>query len=326
MKTSFFHRFTTLTIVGILFPSSLALANSFTATAVVAKGDVKVLNSKIDKSAEIKKFVLFEGQKYSYKKIKIGMRLRPGQVVLTGTNGKAKLAYSNGDHMMVAPGTSVTIPAPVKGKKGTSSIKLIYGKMRALISKKGPRNKMNVRTKSAVAGVRGTDFFIGHNPKDGMEVVVLRGEVAVHNAPDKLATEVKEEALDVVKTGYHAKVKTKQKVNQVEASKEKLLDVQASSHASLNKKELDALPEKQKVTVLKLEKKASKAVLEDIKVHDPEQYKALKSKKLQSHNIHTEVISKLYKQAPRPKKPKKANLETIDQIGEDVYKKYFKED
>ncbi len=326
MKTSFLNRFATLTIVGLLALPSLVLANTFTATAVVAKGDVKVLNSKIEPTSETKKFVLFEGQKYTYKRIKIGMRLRPGQVVLTGTNGRAKLAYTNGDHMMIAPGTSVTVPSPVKGKKGTSSIQLIYGKMRALISKKGPRNKMNVRTKSAVAGVRGTDFFIGHNHNTGMEVVVLRGEVAIYNDPEKLATEIGDDKLEVVKTGYHAQVKAKQKIEKLEASKEQLLDVQASSYVPLTTEDLKALPQKDKAAVLKLEKQTSTAALEDIKLHDPEQYKVLKGKKLSSHNIHTEIVSRLYKQAPRPKKPKKANLDTIDQVGEDVYKKYFKED
>lgn len=327
MKTSFCIWFATLTIVGFLINSPKASASAFTATAVVAKGDVKVLSTKIDPAGAAKNFVLFEGQKFKYKKVKIGMRLRPGQVVMTGTNGKAKLAYTNGDHMMVAPGTSVTIPSPVKGKKGTSSIKLIYGKMRALISKKGPRKKMNVRTKSAVAGVRGTDFFIGHNPNKGMEVVVLRGEVAVSNDPKQLATEAKAEKLQVVKTGYHAEVKEKQDVKKVEASKDKLLDVQASSSVELNKEELKALPEKQKKAVLKLEKQTSKAVLEDIKEYDPAQYEALKkSKTLSAQDINTQVVSKLYKQAPQPKKPKKANLDTIDEIGQDVYKKYFQED
>lgn len=324
MKTTLHRQLKTLTIVLFSFCSSLAFASAFTGTIVVAKGDVKVLNSKLSDASISNKFVLFEGQKFTFDKAKIGMRLKPGQIVMTGTNGKAKVAYQNGDHMMIAPGTSLTLPEPIKGKTGTSSLKLIYGKMRSLISSKGPRNKMNIKTKSAVAGVRGTDFFVSHNPQNGMEVVVLRGEVAVaHEHPDILATEAPKEKLNVVKTGYHAKVKDT--FDSHEATKDKLLDVQASSHVELAKEDLKKLNDDQKKKVLTLEKKATKAILADIQHHDPEHFKKLKGKKLSSHEIHTEVVSHLYKQAPQPKKPKKADLETIDQMGKGVYEKYFGE-
>ncbi|MEO0336965.1 MAG: hypothetical protein AAF202_11250, partial [Pseudomonadota bacterium] len=94
---------------------------------------------------------------------------------------------------------------------------------------------------------------------------------------------------------------------------------------SLNNGDLKALDEETKKEIKTLEKKSLKIVLDDIKSEDPELYKEIsKQKNLSEDKVNTQVVSKLFRQAPAEKKPKKANLEEIDQIGKDVYEKYFK--
>ena len=189
---------------------------------------------------------------------------------------------------------------------------------------------MRAKTKSAVAGVRGTDFYLSYSGGIGTELTVLRGAVEIDNT-NTTENKTVETKPQVVKTGYSAKVednKDKKKqpkpIEIVEAPKDKLIEIQAASNVKLDKKEFKALPKEQQKTIKTLEKKALKVVLDDVKAEDPELFKKLSAKKnLDESTINTEVVSKLYKQAPAPKKPKKANLDEIDQIGKDVYEKYF---
>ncbi|MEO0336352.1 MAG: FecR family protein, partial [Pseudomonadota bacterium] len=186
-----------------------AQAAKYVGTVVISKGDVKVLTKALEKEARAKKFVLYEGKKFSFQKARIGFRMRPGYILQTGTNGRAKVAYSNGDHVILAPGSSVAMPKPSKDKDASSELDLFYGKMRALISKKGPRKKMKVRTKGAVAGVRGTDFFISYTGGVGTDLTVLRGAVEIGDK-QKAATPA------LIKTGYKASLNEPRETKKVD--------------------------------------------------------------------------------------------------------------
>jgi hypothetical protein len=346
----------------LLIPSTFVLtllslsaqARKYVGTVVISKGDVKVLTKALKKEARAKKFVLYEGTKFAYTKARIGFRMKPGYVLQTGTNGRAKVVYSNGDHVILAPGSSVAMPKPSKDKDASSELDLFYGKIRALVSKKGPRKKMKVKTKGAVAGVRGTDFYMSYTGGVGTDLTVLRGAV-------ELGDKQKSVKPVLIKTGYKATLnepantkkvddgsaaepgQTKPVVMQKggkdaddskiaataievhEATKDELLTVQAASNVKLEKKELSRLDEDTQKEIKTLQKKSLKIVLDDIKAEDPNLYNEIvKQKNLSEDSVNTQVVSKLFKQAPAPKKPKKANLEEIDQIGKDVYEKYFK--
>ncbi|NQY99912.1 MAG: FecR domain-containing protein [Bdellovibrionales bacterium] len=344
------------TLVLLALLSLSAQAKKYVGTIVISKGDVKVLTKSLAQKESSKKFVLYEGTKYAYQKARIGLRMRPGYILQTGTNGRAKVVYSNGDHVILAPGSSVAMPKPTKDKKASGTeLDLFYGKIRALVSKKGPRKQMRVKTKGAVAGVRGTDFYMSYTGGVGTDLTVLRGAV-------ELGDKKKQMKPAVIKTGYKATLteppvaqknddgsaaepgQTKpvamqkggkptegtttsspRSIEIAEATKAELLTVQAASNVKLDKKEFKELDEETQKEIKTLQKKSLKVVLDDIKAEDPNLYKEIvKSKNVSEDAVNTQVVSKLFKQAPAPKKPKKANLEEIDQIGKDVYEKYFK--
>jgi hypothetical protein len=59
-------------------------------------------------------------------------------------------------------------------------IDLLYGTLRGIILKDGPRSGTQVRSRTIAMGVRGTDFQIGANDTNGYaKVTVLRGSVIV---------------------------------------------------------------------------------------------------------------------------------------------------
>ena len=98
----------------------------------------------------------------------------------TGRKSKARIVYKNGDQFSVGEATSYKIVSRVtQAKEGSSTaVNLLYGKLRAVINKDGPRKNMKIKTNTAVMAIRGTDFYVDKKSSlVGAEVKVLRGTV-----------------------------------------------------------------------------------------------------------------------------------------------------
>ena len=305
-------------------------AQTFVGTFVMTKGDVKVLRSP---SANQKgPFLVYEGKKFSYEKARIGRKVKGNELVQTGTDGRAKVVYPNGDNFNLGPGTSMSMPSgneAAKGKKTGSKLNLFYGRVRSLITKGGPRTNLKVKTPSATAGVRGTDFFLRHNPTEGSQVSVLRGEVSMQ---DTKKGAISSKPIKV-KKGFTAKVENKvtkksKAVKAELATKEEIVEIQKETALKPSQKAMDKLSEKVKKEVQKLNVKSTEAVVADIKKDDPKLYEQIKDK-IDMNNIdevyeiNTKVVAKLYEQAPGEVK-KKPSAEELEAIGKDVYNKYFR--
>jgi len=304
----------------IFFFSLNAFAQSFVGTFVVVKGDVKILRPPT--ANDPGPFAQLEGVKYSYEDAKIGKKVNPGEIVQSGADGKAKIAYPNGDTFLVGNASSLVMPnIKEKDSDNTSAIKLIYGRVRSLISKRGPRNNMRVTTPDAVAGVRGTDFFVRANPDVGTQLTVLRGEVAVQSLNDPTAPVS-------VKTGFMTQADHKQSVplKATEATKEELTALQIESALRATEADLSPLTPEIKKEVVDLNEKSKQALLDDIKIGDPAMSREIKKKKMISDDdINDAVVAKLYKMAPSAVKKKPTKAE-VDGLGKDVYDKYYKKD
>lgn len=110
-----------------------------------------------------------------------------GDVVETSTDGKVRVAFKDQNVLNVAPDSRVTIEtqqSDAKVGRRKTLLSLMYGKIRTKVNKNntydGASNTFQVRTKSAVAGVRGTDFVTSFTPGDKRwitEVKTLEGLV-----------------------------------------------------------------------------------------------------------------------------------------------------
>jgi len=158
----------------------LALGQKTFADAMITsiQGTVQVLHVLKDSKDNSANKVLFEGQKYLSEKAKVGAKVQAGDVVMSNSDSKAKLIFEHGDLFVVGSGSALTIPQSQGGKDKESTI--LYGNLRAVINKDGPLSGLKIRTPSAVAGIRGTDFFVSFNSTSSQtELKVLRGEVNV---------------------------------------------------------------------------------------------------------------------------------------------------
>lgn len=94
----------------------------------------------------------------SLTKSAVGTELKDGDTVRTGKNSTAVISYASGTKLKMNAESKMIVHA----EKG---IDLVLGAVFAHVQKK-PDQHFVVRTKSAVCGVRGTDFFTAYGSGD----------------------------------------------------------------------------------------------------------------------------------------------------------------
>lgn len=164
----------------VLFVGAALLAQSPKAAAScgtfeVSKGDVKV-QSADGKTAPAP----------------VGAKICSGQTVIAADQARAKIHMEDGNELNISPNSKIVIEAyqyDVASNKKKVLLNVLKGKVRATTAhenmyndkaKDGQANTFQVRTKSAVAGVRGTDFLTGFDPKTSKtDIVTFRGKVEV---------------------------------------------------------------------------------------------------------------------------------------------------
>lgn len=142
--------------------------------AAGAHGVFRVVKGKVSvKSART-------GQK---SRARLGSKVLPGDVIETEKDSRAKIVMVDNNEINISPESQIKIEKyefdPSQGKKDVL-LNVIYGKVRSKVEQKydGRTSKFQVKTKSAVAGVRGTDFITGFTPAtDTSQVVTFEGRV-----------------------------------------------------------------------------------------------------------------------------------------------------
>ncbi len=127
--------------------------------------------------------------------LQVGAKVCPGDTITTGKDARAKLkmpgdAPGKENFLNINPESQLQVEAyenkPEAGKKKVL-LNVMYGKMRATVNSKysgqasdGQPQLFQVKTKSAVAGVRGTDFLTSFDRgTNKMGVVTFHGKVEV---------------------------------------------------------------------------------------------------------------------------------------------------
>jgi hypothetical protein len=323
-----------LFLVFTLISSTAMAAGDYAGRLVRKAGELEIFLKPSKNVTGKGPHVKFEGMYYTVKKNpRLGYKIPNASVVRTGAKSKARIVYKNGDQFSIGEGTSYKIVSHVTkaGSKRATSVNLLYGKIRAVISNEGPRSNMKIRTNTAVMGIRGTDFYVSKRSSlKGAEVSVLRGMVELKGSNRK-GKSVK------IQTGFSGKAPPptkklargakRRKGIQIEAavvvlltSKQELVKIQNQSVIKKDEMSKEKVNSKVAAVLERLEKKAVDNTLKDIKRYDPEMYAKLKDQKLSNvDEINTNVVKKVFQKAPD--RPTKANLDDLSD--ENVYEKYF---
>lgn len=155
-----------LSVASLLFFST-AHADDSHGVMMVVKGDIKVTRAK-DAKVET---------------AKVGLKVLPGDSITAGPDSRAKIVMSDKNVLNISPDTKIVIEKySNNGADKNVELKVEYGKIRASVEQKydGEKSKFNVKTPSAVAGVRGTDFLTGYNAGTKQsQVITFSGTVAM---------------------------------------------------------------------------------------------------------------------------------------------------
>ena len=346
-----------LIIFGLLVePAAFALNHTSTITRKIGKVAILSNPQKTLNKAAKNPSVFFEGMYYESKKAKRGMQLNRGNVIQTGKASRARLVFENGDQFTVSPKSAYKIGWKVD-KKSKPVADIIMGKVRATVRKGGPRSGMKVRTRSAVMGVRGTDFFVTARNKNGeSELSVLRGVVDVKPQASKAkpvpVAAGYSAAIPVVKQeppkAKAVKGKPKKQITKkatpapiiavMRTNKQQVVDIQRNSiitgmepariGIALAGGPEDDISPAEKARLKKLEQMAVENTISDIKDTDPsilENFKGDTKSITDVDDMLTATTQNAFKAAPAAAaSPGKLSEEELQKLNDDAYDKYFK--
>lgn len=149
--------------------TTAAWAEDTSGVFMVVKGDVKITSGKDGKTDAAK----------------VGKKVFAGDSISAGADSRAKIVMSDKNILNISPDSKIKIETYSNDPKSDSrnvELKIEYGKVRATVEQKydGEKNKFNIKTPTAVAGVRGTDFLTGFNRSTRQSsIVTFTGTVAV---------------------------------------------------------------------------------------------------------------------------------------------------
>lgn len=113
---------------------------------------------------------------------KVGSKIHEGETVVTGDDSRAKIVMTDRNIINISPNTQLKIEKYSNTSKDKNvRLNLIEGKVRNNVEQKydNKNSKFEVRTATAVAGVRGTQFITSYNSSTRVtEVITLKGQVS----------------------------------------------------------------------------------------------------------------------------------------------------
>lgn len=170
---------------------------------------------------------------------KVGVKVYPGDKVTTQKDSRAKIVMSDRNVMNISPESVLTIlkyDNDPKSNVKNVELELSQGKVRNNVEQKydGDKSKFIIKTPTAVAGVRGTQFLTSFDVKSRVtEVVTFKG--AVQMAPVLASGKVSAQFV-TIKKGEASSVKQGQEAPETPRTvpKEEMKKVEKESQAKQN--------------------------------------------------------------------------------------------
>jgi len=121
----------------------------------------------------------------------IGAAIQQGDELRTESPGRLRIVFQDDSVLTMSDDSRVVVDQQVfrpQQGKAASVLELLQGKVSALVSEYygRPGTAYEIRTATAVAGVRGTDFIVTYDPRDDVtEVAGLSGRIEVRSIFDR---------------------------------------------------------------------------------------------------------------------------------------------
>lgn len=303
-----------------------AFAGPQDGTITALSGTVELLTqpSKQLQKTETRPHALFEGLYYLYQPARLGDRVGNGVYVRVAPGSKAQIVFDNGDQVNLGSGTLYRgswKQDVADASAAAPKVDLPYGKLHTVISKGGPRSKLQLRSKTMVMGVRGTEFSVVTAGEQAAAVSVLRGEVEVAPTVAQQATSAKMFKIVESQTAQVQAASGASSTPTIDIKKTAKEDIEAIRKIT----ELPQAPNSQKKppVVEALQKKAASVTLQDIKTYHPEQVKELGlTGDLTVSEIRAKTLAQAQSTAPSTGQKSLYERDAKD-IEDKAYRQYF---
>lgn len=131
-------------------------------------------------------YIVFDGKE---KRLDVGSYVEKGSKVVTKKDSRAKIMMMDDSLLVIAPNTELSIDeylVNLEGRSRSSMLSLIKGKVLFYINRlfRGESSRFQVKTRTSVAGVRGTKFVVENTENEVF--AVIKGEVEVESGGKKL--------------------------------------------------------------------------------------------------------------------------------------------
>lgn len=159
----------------------------------------------------VKGKVRIEDMKGAVTEAKVGSKIQVGETVVTETDSRAKIVMTDRNIINVSPLTKLKIEKYSNSASDKNvNLNLIEGKVRNNVEQKydNKTSKFQIRTATAVAGVRGTQFITSFDKQTKVtEVVTLKGEVSFQSLNAKTGSLVADKEPVIVEKGEKSQAK-----------------------------------------------------------------------------------------------------------------------
>lgn len=165
MKKTYFFLFL-LVLLPISYLHSKAVTKG---SFLVVKGDVKIVRSSETVAP------------------KVGTTVFPGDTIISANDARAKIMMEDRNVIHISPNTEVKIETYINnGQQKNVELSLKEGKVRNEVKQvyDGEQNKFLIKTPTAVAGVRGTNFITSFDKSNNQtKIITFSGKVELTNIP-----------------------------------------------------------------------------------------------------------------------------------------------
>ncbi len=256
-------------------------------------GDVKVLNNG------------------KARDVKVGMSFSKGDVISTGKGAIAEISVNKKGFIKVSPNSSMTMAELISGKdKNIVGLDIDKGKILVGLSKLKKGSEFKIKSRTAVASVRGTVFRVASEQKSA-KIQVVKGVVRVNPVKDgKVLTNVevdvsKGKAVDL------SEKKVQEIVEKKETLEVKKLDVSELEEISKDIKETQVVAQLDTAA-----KKESAEVLEETKsqiteLKDEEEQKNLQKEQKEKALREQQAKARAAQKAKEAEKRRLADIEKL---------------
>jgi hypothetical protein len=167
-------RYLLLVVFLLLFTIHCSLFTTVEAYAAEIVGKFTHVEGKVE---------VLRGGRFPALSAGVGTLVNVDDIIRTKSDSKAEITFNDGNVVRIAERSRISISEYTVGNR--ASISMPAGKVEAIVTKArrvsvSGGNRFEIATPNAIAGVRGTDYFVSY-AGNITEVFVKEGEVAVHN-------------------------------------------------------------------------------------------------------------------------------------------------